>query len=84
VLLLRQANRPEDADLITALAGDLSSDAALSEALAELRANPAMQAAADVTREWADQARATLAGLPDTPARDALDSLCDFVANRHA
>jgi heptaprenyl diphosphate synthase len=41
-----------------------------------------MQAAADVTRDWADQARATLAGLPDTPARDALDSLCDFVASR--
>jgi heptaprenyl diphosphate synthase len=84
VLLLRKAGRPEDVELLATLDGDLSSDAALADALAQLRANPAMDAAGAVTRDWANQARTTLAGLPDTTARAALDSLCDFVADRHA
>jgi heptaprenyl diphosphate synthase len=84
VLLLRKAGRPEDADLLAALDGDLSSDTALADALARLRSNAAMDEAGAVTRDWANQARMTLAGLPDTPARAALDSLCDFVADRHA
>jgi heptaprenyl diphosphate synthase len=82
VLLLRRAGRAEDADLIAALDGDLSGDDALAGVLAGLRGSKAIQEATDVTRQWADDARSTLAGLPDTPARAALDSLCDFVANR--
>jgi heptaprenyl diphosphate synthase len=35
-----------------------------------------------VLEDWAEDARATLAPLPDVPAKAALDSLCDFVVRR--
>jgi heptaprenyl diphosphate synthase len=84
VLLLRRRTGAADNDLIAALDGDLSDDAVLTDVLSRLRAHPVMDEAAAVTREWAEQARATLAGLPDQPARAALESLCDFVANRNS
>jgi heptaprenyl diphosphate synthase len=82
VLLLRRAGRPEDAGLIAALDGDLSDDAVLADVLKHLRANSVMDEAAAVTRRWGAQARASLAGLPPSHARDALESLCDVVATR--
>jgi heptaprenyl diphosphate synthase len=82
VLLLRRSAQAQDADLVAALAGDLSSDADLAEVLAELRAHPVMDEARAVTASWADDARATLAPLRDTPAKFSLESLCDFVVNR--
>ena len=82
VLLLRRHGRAEDADLLAALDGDLSSDAALTAVLARLRSHPVMAEAAEVTTDWARLARQTLAGLPDVPARAALESLCDFVVSR--
>jgi heptaprenyl diphosphate synthase len=82
VLLLRRSARPEDADLLAALDGDLSSDEALAGVLKRLRANPVMDEAAEVTRGWGDKARETLSGLPAGQARDALESLCDAVTNR--
>ncbi|HVT20401.1 MAG TPA: polyprenyl synthetase family protein [Mycobacteriales bacterium] len=82
VLLLRRAGRPEDADLIAALDGDLSDDAALAGVLKQLREHPCMAEAAEVTRDWGAKARESLAGLPVSPARDALESLCDAVATR--
>jgi heptaprenyl diphosphate synthase len=84
VLLLRRADRPEDASLLAALAGDLSDDAVLAGVLAELRAHPVMAEAREVTAGWAEDARSTLAPLPDTTVRAALESLCDFVVNRTA
>jgi heptaprenyl diphosphate synthase len=82
VLLLRRDQQPADADLLAALAGDLSDDAALAAVLAKLRAHPIMAAAREVTAGWAEDARSTLAPLPDTNVRAALESLCDFVVNR--
>ncbi len=82
VLLLRKHDRAEDAALISALDGDLSDDARLADALKQLRAHPVMAEAAEVTRGWGAQARESLAGLPSGAARDALESLCDVVANR--
>jgi heptaprenyl diphosphate synthase len=82
VLLLRRAARAEDADLLAALDGDLSDDAALAGVLRQLRENQVMEEAAEVTRGWGDQARETLGGLPAGQARDALESLCNAVTNR--
>jgi heptaprenyl diphosphate synthase len=82
VLLLRRAARPSDADLLAALAGDLSSDAALAEVLAAMRVHPVMDEARAVTAGWADDAREALAPLRDTPAKAALEGLCDFVVSR--
>ena len=61
---------------------DLADDAAHAEALALLRAHPAMaEAQAEVIR-WADAARETLAPLPESPAKAALEALCDQVVGR--
>lgn len=82
VLLLQRDNRAEDADLIAALAGDLSSDSDLSTVLADLRAHRVMDEARDVTAQWATEARASLDSLPSSPAKAALETLCDFVVSR--
>jgi heptaprenyl diphosphate synthase len=82
VLLLRRANQPADADLIEALAGDLSSDALLAEVLTGLRGHDVMAQAREVAADWARDAQATLSPLPDIAARAALESLCDFVVSR--
>jgi heptaprenyl diphosphate synthase len=82
VLLLRRAGRADDEGLLTALGGDLSSDDALATVLAELRAHPVMAQARDVTAQWAQDARSSLTSLPDTPAKAALEALCDFVVSR--
>jgi heptaprenyl diphosphate synthase len=82
VLLLRRDQQPADASLLAALDGDLSDDAALADVLAELRTHPVMAEARQVTAGWAQDARATLAPLPDTFVRAALESLCDFVVDR--
>lgn len=71
-----------DPPVFAQVRGDLSSDAAFDAALVALRSSPAMDAARAMTGRWAAQARASLADLPPTPARAALDSLCDLVVTR--
>jgi heptaprenyl diphosphate synthase len=73
---------PAEARLRELLAGPLTDDGRLAEALYLLRSSPAMTAARDVLASYADSARAELAGLPDVPARRALESLADFVLDR--
>ena len=41
-----------------------------------------MAEAREVTAQWAQDARVSLASLPDTTAKAALESLCDFVVSR--
>jgi heptaprenyl diphosphate synthase len=82
VLLMRRAARAEDAELLAALDGDLSDDGTLGDVLKRLRAHACMDEAAEVTRDWGRQARESLAGLPVSPAREALESLCDTIASR--
>jgi len=61
---------------------DLTDPLLHAEALSLLRAHPAMDAARGDLREWADAARAEIAGLPDGPARTAFEALCDYVVRR--
>jgi heptaprenyl diphosphate synthase len=82
VLLLRRAARAEDSALLRALARPLDDDAALAAVVAQLRAHPVMEQTRAEVQRWADDARATLAPLPETPAKAALESLCDFVVRR--
>jgi heptaprenyl diphosphate synthase len=82
VLLLRRAARAEDAELLALLAGDLSDDAVLATAVAGLRVHPVMAEARTEVQRWADDARSTLQPLPESPAKAALESLCDFVVQR--
>lgn len=83
VLLLRRAARPDDGELLAALAGPLD-DARLASTVRALRAHPVMAEARAEVQRWADDARATLAPLPQIPAKSALESLCDFVVRRTA
>jgi heptaprenyl diphosphate synthase len=82
VLYAQRSVDPNDARLLELLAADLSDDALHGEALALLRAHPAVAAARAELDRWAEEARDALASLPDLSARRALESLCDFVVSR--
>jgi heptaprenyl diphosphate synthase len=73
---------PADARLQSLLAAPLVDDDLHAEALALLRAHPAMELARADVRAWADDARAVLENLPDVPARAILEYLCDAVVDR--
>ncbi|GAB3653085.1 polyprenyl synthetase family protein [Actinocorallia lasiicapitis] len=73
---------PADARLKELLSGPIADDDLHAEALAALRAHPAMDRAIADTRQWAEDARAELLTLPDVPARTALEGLCDYVVSR--
>jgi heptaprenyl diphosphate synthase len=62
--------------------GPLTDDALHAEALGLLRESPALKRARETVRSHAEDARTQLQPLPDGPARRALESLCDFVADR--
>ena len=64
---------PEQRDLVEAL---------IEEALALLRAHPAIVEARKQAHAWSDSARDLLASLPAGPARDVLALLCDYVVSR--
>jgi heptaprenyl diphosphate synthase len=61
---------------------DLTDPELHAEALALLRAHPAMAAARADLRQWADAASEQVAGLPDVPARAAFETMCDYVVRR--
>ncbi|KAF4406276.1 MULTISPECIES: polyprenyl synthetase family protein [Streptomyces] len=87
VLRLRaRAASPEadtaDRELCALLDGGLPDDAAVEEALRRLRAHPALEEARRDTVRYAEEARATLAPLPECAAKTALESLCDAVVHR--
>lgn len=71
-----------DRHLFELLAGDLTDDHRHAEALRLLRAHPALEQARRDTVRYADEARATLAPLPDCAAKQALEGLCDAVVHR--
>ncbi|SBT53978.1 polyprenyl synthetase family protein [Micromonospora narathiwatensis] len=62
--------------------GPLVDEALHAEALGLLRESPALKRARETVRGYAEDARARLAPLPDGPARSALESLCDYIADR--
>jgi heptaprenyl diphosphate synthase len=79
-----QSVRPQDGRLRELLRRPLPEDAEHAEALALLRAHPALDLARDEARRWAVSAREPLGLLPDLPARAALERLCDYVVERTA
>jgi heptaprenyl diphosphate synthase len=79
---LRSAG-PGDARLVELLSrGELTDPALHGEALALLRAHPAMDKARADSRRWAERARDEILALPDVPARAAFEALCEFVVER--
>jgi heptaprenyl diphosphate synthase len=75
------ADGPEAERLRELLSGPVPEES-MAEALALMRASPAVDAARAVLRSYADRARGLLATLPDAPARAALEALADFVVSR--
>jgi heptaprenyl diphosphate synthase len=73
---------PEDRELCELLASDLSDDARHAEALARLRAHPALEEARRDTVRYAQEARSALSPLPECDAKTALTELCDAVVHR--
>ena len=61
---------------------DLADEALVTEALALLRAHPALAESRAHVLSWAQDARNGLMALPDVPARAAFLALCDFVEKR--
>jgi len=89
VLLLRErvesgAGSPTDAQLLTDLSGDLSDDAVLAAVLAELQRSDVLAATRDLAAQYAQAARAELASLPPSPAKEALQLLALAAVNRTA
>ena len=74
----------DDLALVDLLESDLPDDGRHAEALAGLRAHPALEHARQDALRFAAEARETLAPLPGIPAKLALAALCDAVADRTA
>lgn len=66
------------------LTGAVTDEALHAEALMLLRESPSLKQARETVRTYAESGRRQLTVLPDVPARRALESLCDFVADRTA
>ena len=83
VLMAQASTDPADARLLELLAGDLTDDARHGEALALLRAHPALEQARSYVLARADEAKARLEVLPAaSPVRQALEAFADAVAVR--
>ncbi len=81
-LLLERSTDPADQPLKDLLAKDLSSDEALAEVLAGLRANKVIDQARAEVRRHADLAKAHLAPLPEGEVKDQLIRVCDDLVDR--
>ncbi|MEV6701070.1 polyprenyl synthetase family protein [Streptomyces sp. NPDC056637] len=77
-----QLGLPEDRALCELLDSDLTDDARHAEALERLRVHPSLEQARRDTVRYAEEARATLAPLPECDAKAALLELCDAVVHR--
>ena len=62
--------------------GPITDDALHAEALELLRESAAMKRARETVRAYAEEARVQLAPLPDGSPRQAMEALCDFIADR--
>jgi heptaprenyl diphosphate synthase len=71
-----------DPRLVALLAGPITEDDAVDEALTLLRKSPGLEQAVRTLGDYADRARAELAVLPPCSARDALDMLARYVVAR--
>ena len=81
-LIALMGQDPADARLRDLLSRPLPDDAEHAEALALLRAHGSIEEARSVAQECAAHARGLLAPLPDIPARQVLEALCDYVVTR--
>src|SRR4051794_2769260 len=82
VLYALRSSNADGARLRALVSHPLVDDAEHAEALRLLRESDAISEARETLRGYADTARATLAGVPETPARAALEALTELVIAR--
>ncbi|WP_375491523.1 polyprenyl synthetase family protein [uncultured Jatrophihabitans sp.] len=82
VLYALRSPSADAARLGVLVAKPIVDDAELAEALRLLRGSAAIDEARATLRSYADEARATLADLPEVPARAALEALTEIVIAR--
>ncbi|HEX7660837.1 MAG TPA: polyprenyl synthetase family protein [Pseudonocardiaceae bacterium] len=73
---------PANARLRTLLAGPITDDDLVTEALGLLRDSQALERTRKSLADYADRARAELATLPACSARDALRAMTDYLVDR--
>ncbi len=84
VLFALRSTAAEDARLRELVSAPLTDDVRHAEALALLRAHPAMDEARAYVLELAQEAGAVLDVLPDGPVKEALVTFADLIATRTA
>jgi heptaprenyl diphosphate synthase len=82
VLFAQRSTDPADARLLELLGAPLTDDADHAEALALLRAHPAMDEARGYVSGLSAEAKQLLKVLPEGPVREALDTFADAIATR--
>ena len=83
-LFIIESDKPEDAALKKVLQAPIEDDAVVADVLSQLRSHEALVKAKALVQEYLDGALAELAPLPAGPAKEALISLCNAIAQRSA
>ncbi|EFL04604.1 heptaprenyl diphosphate synthase component II [Streptomyces sp. AA4] len=81
-MLYALADPGTDPRLVELLAGPITDDALVAEALELLRRSSGLERARETLSDYASRARAELASLPASPARDACESVADYLVAR--
>jgi heptaprenyl diphosphate synthase len=81
-MLYALADDSTDPRLIELLSGPIKDDAGVAEALELLRSSAGLERARVTLADYARRARAELASLPASPARDACESVADYLVAR--
>lgn len=82
-LQIIRSKDPADARLKELLSRRLTDEEA-RDVLTELRSHPALSEAKKLLHQLARESKVMLTSLPDIPARQALESLCDAIVDRTA
>jgi len=79
-----ESNSPDDADLKALLSAPIHDEEIVASTLKALRTHTAMKISRDLLVKYADEAKGLVADLSNSPAKDALVSLCDAIITRTA
>lgn len=80
-LLIQQANRKEDQELIYQLKNEITPKL-LPEILTSVRSHPAISQAKNVAINWAERAKQATTNISNPHTKATLDSICDATINR--
>ncbi|MEC3976556.1 polyprenyl synthetase family protein [Amycolatopsis sp. H20-H5] len=81
-MLYALADADAEPRLVELLSGPIAEDTLVKEALELLRASAGLERARETLSDYAQRARAELAALPASPARDACESVADYLVAR--